>query len=529
MAAYWQASSPFSPLFVESQNSFTETDTHVGEINGIPVSRLPYSTHDEGSDCFRIHSLQALRSEGERKVFQNSFAQRDSRGGVYKQYGPSGILDIFIQQACGINNICIYGEQDVYARFSISHSVDKALCSRIVEGGGKNPVFNQNLQIAVENLDSFLKCEILMASRVSYLDDQLLGFVSVPLSSLAGKGRHSQEYALSATDLCHSHAGIVNLTLMYHEKRNPLMGTQMLQMGNGVGGHSQLEASALGDSDMTSDISTLSFTCCQIEKLSVSDYTNVAFPNIQAVCEDQQLISDYLGMASNECARAKENGVTVGSPFLPQFHSVPLDQVHYDETNTDTEKRNEASVLADDCQLFNFGDMPDPSGVSCPNAGISEAHKNITALSNVHVPLKKQMVVSSSPDSVAFSVSPSLQTASTMSISEEFSAGFPADITLMDGGGSCITQKGNIQGSLNAPLLSIPAELESSKVMQQQIVDMYMKSMQQFSDPLTRMQHSMDLDRQVKLESTTSPSGRDTGESGKKLAHRVFYGSRAFF
>ncbi|KAJ7554109.1 hypothetical protein O6H91_06G125100 [Diphasiastrum complanatum] len=479
MAAYWQASSPFSPLFVESQNSFTETDTHVGEINGIPVSRLPYSTHDEGSDCFRIHSLQALRSEGERKVFQNSFAQRDSRGGVYKQYGPSGILDIFIQQACGINNICIYGEQDVYARFSISHSVDKALCSRIVEGGGK--------------------------------------------------GRHSQEYALSATDLCHSHAGIVNLTLMYHEKRNPLMGTQMLQMGNGVGGHSQLEASALGDSDMTSDISTLSFTCCQIEKLSVSDYTNVAFPNIQAVCEDQQLISDYLGMASNECARAKENGVTVGSPFLPQFHSVPLDQVHYDETNTDTEKRNEASVLADDCQLFNFGDMPDPSGVSCPNAGISEAHKNITALSNVHVPLKKQMVVSSSPDSVAFSVSPSLQTASTMSISEEFSAGFPADITLMDGGGSCITQKGNIQGSLNAPLLSIPAELESSKVMQQQIVDMYMKSMQQFSDPLTRMQHSMDLDRQVKLESTTSPSGRDTGESGKKLAHRVFYGSRAFF
>ena len=81
-----------------------------------------------------------------------------------------------------------------------------------------------------------------------------------------------------------------------------------------------------------------------------------------------------------------------------------------------------------------------------------------------------------------------------------------------------------------SPLGNIDLEAEQS-AMQQQIVDMYMKSMQQFSESLAKMKLPMDLDK---------PGSKDGGDviqsqndkpdpQKKKDKSRVFYGSRAFF
>lgn len=84
----------------------------------------------------------------------------------------------------------------------------------------------------------------------------------------------------------------------------------------------------------------------------------------------------------------------------------------------------------------------------------------------------------------------------------------------------------------SAPLGNINMEAEQS-AMQQQIVDMYMRSMQQFTESLAKMKLPMDLDK---------PEGDGCGDviqnhnssklkidKKKKEGSRVFYGSRAFF
>ncbi|KAF5183928.1 Inactive serine/threonine-protein kinase, partial [Thalictrum thalictroides] len=102
----------------------------------------------------------------------------------------SGLLDIFVHHARNIHNICIYENQDVYAKFSLTYSPDEIVSTRIVNGGGKNPDFNENLTMKITQLDAVLKCEIWMLSRVrNYFEDQLLGFALVPMSLVSGKGK----------------------------------------------------------------------------------------------------------------------------------------------------------------------------------------------------------------------------------------------------------------------------------------------------------------------------------------------------
>eukprot|EP00249_Psilotum_nudum_P006380 c19693_g1_i1 orf=1-480(-) len=73
-----------------------------------------------------------------------------------------GILNITIHHARDIQNICIYGNQDVYAKFSLTSRQDEIFCTHPVKSGGRNPVFNQSLQIPVAHRDAILKCEIWM-------------------------------------------------------------------------------------------------------------------------------------------------------------------------------------------------------------------------------------------------------------------------------------------------------------------------------------------------------------------------------
>ena len=78
----------------------------------------------------------------------------------------SGILDIFVRHARNIQNICIYDDQDVYAKFSLNYKPDEIISTRNIDGGGKNPIFNEHSSMKITQMDANLKCEIWMFSRL---------------------------------------------------------------------------------------------------------------------------------------------------------------------------------------------------------------------------------------------------------------------------------------------------------------------------------------------------------------------------
>ncbi|CAN1189353.1 hypothetical protein LINPERPRIM_LOCUS5335, partial [Linum perenne] len=74
----------------------------------------------------------------------------------------------------------------------------------------------------VAQFDVVVKCEIWMFSRArNLMDDQLLGFALVPVSQVIGKGKVSQDYSLSFTDLFDSPIETVKLTLCLMPSSSP--------------------------------------------------------------------------------------------------------------------------------------------------------------------------------------------------------------------------------------------------------------------------------------------------------------------
>ncbi|KAK4750611.1 hypothetical protein SAY87_004093 [Trapa incisa] len=76
------------------------------------------------------------------------------------------------------------------------------------------------------------------------------------------------------------------------------------------------------------------------------------------------------------------------------------------------------------------------------------------------------------------------------------------------------------------PVISVNLEPEQNAVQQQDIVDMYMKSMQQFTESLAKMKLPLDLESEKANPEKNSSS---EGNASKNNGSRVFYGSRAFF
>ncbi|XP_062208109.1 uncharacterized protein LOC133909615 [Phragmites australis] len=131
-------------------------------------------------------------------------------------------LDIYVHHARNIHNICIYANQDVYAKFALTSAPDHApaLSTRVAAGGGASPRFDERLpplrvrrgRLGVD----VLKCEVWMRSCAKpLLEDQLLGFALVPLAAVAAAdgARLAQDFELSSTDLFHSPAGTIRLSI----------------------------------------------------------------------------------------------------------------------------------------------------------------------------------------------------------------------------------------------------------------------------------------------------------------------------
>ncbi|KAM1041165.1 hypothetical protein ACFX13_031120 [Malus domestica] len=365
-----------------------------------------------------------------------------------------GVLEVYVHQARDIQNICIYHKQDVYAKLCLTCDPEKTVSTKTINGGGRNPVFNDNVQLNVRTVDSSLKCEIWMLSRVkNYLQDQLLGFSLVPLSDVLIKnGKLEKEFSLSSTDLFHSPAGFVQLSLSY------------------AGDLPEVISLASNPIVQDSEIAE----SCELDRLEFPD------PNIDN--EDQRMVSEYIKIPCSEFeSQSSESFVTADTETLPSsevgVHAV--------------ESLSTATIESAHVRKL---DSP-PSSVSTNGVSSASGHTS-----------------SESYDAPSALKSPNHEQVSAL---EEKKVDKDGEINSSDAVPSDTFEKPTVT-------VTVPEHT----AVQQDFVDMYMKSMQQFTESLAKMKLPLDL------ESPTSSGNSSTDqkiETPKSSGSRVFYGSRAFF
>ncbi|KAI3688601.1 hypothetical protein L2E82_46287 [Cichorium intybus] len=341
-----------------------------------------------------------------------------------------GVLEVHIHQARDIQNICIYHKQDVYAKICITCNPEKSFTTQIINGGGKNPVFNETLRIKVPTIECSLKCEIYMLSRVrNYLEDQLLGFALIPLSEILIKnGKLENEFTLSSTDLFHSPSGFVHLSLSYTGASPDVIAIPPPCAAKGTTTDSEL-----------------------------AEFDKIEFPDPKIANENHMMVSEYFGLSSESL---------VSSDTDDQF-DAPI-ETHKPESP--------------------------PSSVSTNGSQCASTHVISTESSDT--PSKSANQEYDSP------------------LKEKPAAGGGADSDSSGG------------DSIKKPVTTAKFELDQ-KVVQQDFVDLYMKSMQQFTESLAKMKLPLDVEKE-RTDSANSGSDEKI-QTPTSTQSRVFYGSRAFF
>ncbi|KAL3508415.1 hypothetical protein ACH5RR_027816 [Cinchona calisaya] len=392
---------------------------------------------------------------------------------VYNLEDSVGTLEVYIHQARDIHNICIYHKQDVYAKLCLTSDPENTVSTKIINGGGKNPVFNDNLRLDVRTVDTSLKCEIWMLSRVrNYLEDQLLGFALVPLSDVLVKnGKLEKEFSLSSTDLFHSPAGFVQLSLSYIGALPEVLSIPSAPTSVSITDVAGVGQESEAPESVPNVLDKIEFPDPKIlneNHLMVSEYFGIPCANLDSQSSDSFASSDTENQLSSEAGVQFVESLSAGNAASNQFAKL---------------------------------DSP-PSSVS--------AYGSPTA---------------SLPASSQSSETPGVSKSAT----EEYVS--PPKENLKeksaDGGDTNSNTSGNRAGNAFVkPVATVNIEPEQ-KMVQQDIVDMYMKSMQQFTESLAKMKLPMDF------ESGPTSSGNSSSdqklEASKNSGTRVFYGSRAFF
>ncbi|XP_050368107.1 uncharacterized protein LOC126786352 [Argentina anserina] len=369
-----------------------------------------------------------------------------------------GVVEVYVHQARDIHNICIYHKQDVYAKLCLTSDPELAASTKTINGGGQNPVFNDKVQLNVRTVDASVKCEIWMLSRVkNYLEDQLLGFALVPMSEVLIKnGKLEKEFPLSSTDLFHSPAGFVKLSLSYSGDLPELM--------------SLAANPIMEDTEITDSI-----PCEELDKME--------FPDPDIANEDQMMVSEYIKIPCSEFeSRSSESFVTADG----ETHVSSEVEVHAAESFSTAAF---GSIQAQ--KLDSPPSSVSTNGVSSPSVQASSESSDAPATSES----LNQEQVSASKEKRA-----DLKDGETGSSGE-----VPID-------------------TISKPVVTV--NIPEQNVVQQDFVDMYMKSMQQFTESLAKMKLPVDIE---------SPTSSGNSSSDQNLAtpktngSRVFYGSRAFF
>ncbi|CAA2990055.1 uncharacterized protein LOC111369965 [Olea europaea subsp. europaea] len=385
----------------------------------------------------------------------------------------TGILEIHVHHARNIHNICIYNNQDVYAKFSLTYNPDETLSTRIIHGGGKNPEFNEDLIMKINQIDAVLKCEIWMLSRAkNFMDDQLLGFALVPTSLVIGKGKVTQDFSLSSTDLFPCPAGTIKLSLSLSENQNAPLNPSVNSLSD-----------SNADSSKTSDL--------LVDKKIPEEYSSVEFPDINVVNENQQMVAEYFCLA-------KPGSLLRLWPEKPDGSFLQLGS----PLNLPVEDYEMAADSSDEYQA----DSVSPGG-SIQNSGF----------------------LSSTMTSLSDDTSNSPNVASIMTAEANPRFGSHPETPTSD--------KKSRKKEENEPNLfstrSRNTDIETEEsAMQQQIVDMYMRSMQQFTESLAKMKLPVALDKPEtgnEGDVIQHPNKNIETDKKKKDNSRVFYGSRAFF
>lgn len=423
----------------------------------------------------------------------------------------SGILDIYVHHARNIHNICIYDKQDVYAKFSLTYNPDETVSTRIINGGGKNPDFNENLRLKITQVDAVLKCEIWMLSRArNYLEDQLLGFALVPISQVVGKGKVTEDYSLSSTDLFHSPAGTVQLSLS-------------LDTSLPINPSAKSLSESANNSSISSEVVLLDRKISEVI-LDPGEYSRIEFPDINVVRENQQMVSEYFDLAGHGSgSRLKSTGLV---SFL-QLGSSPQSVDDYEMTVNSSEEHR-GGLDSPNESIHNSGFL------SSTTSSISDDRNSADSIE------KKSRLCGESSNSVNVSITTEANQNSGASPDTPTSK---KGTEIRDEKDSHFTskeeenKKDRHMGSakfgqvFSAPLGNINLEAEQS-AMQQQIVDMYMRSMHQFTESLAKMKLPMDLDKPESEDRGDVIQNHSTNleiDKKKKDGSRVFYGSRAFF
>ncbi|CAK8565349.1 unnamed protein product [Lathyrus sativus] len=420
----------------------------------------------------------------------------------------SGFLDIYVHHAKNIHNICIYDNQDVYAKFSLTYNPDETLSTRIINKGGKNPIFNQNLRVKIIQVDAVLKCEIWMFSKSrNHLEDQLLGFALVPISQVFGRGKVTQDYSLSSTDLFHSPAGTVQLTLSLDTS---------FEMNSSL---SSIPQSATKSSSISSEVVLL----------DPIEYSRIEFPDINVVNENQKMVYEYF---NSEYYASVSRPNLVGS--LPFLHLGGSPEVVVDcDMTTDSSGENHESVISPNGSNHN---SRFPSSTTTSINDDRNSNDSVEKKSNLRDDSSNSFNVLGSVEDNQNSVAcPDTRTSKKESEVGNENKELKFSSTEMETNNNGRNLEAAKFGQVySVPSRNIDMKAEQSS-MQQQIVDMYMKSMQQFTESLAKMKLPMDLDHKPNNEDqgdviqNHSNVKLEAADKKKSDGSRVFYGSRAFF
>ncbi|KAL8142193.1 hypothetical protein V2J09_015225 [Rumex salicifolius] len=375
---------------------------------------------------------------------QKSGCQRKEPN-VFKTRDDSiGFLDVHIHQARDIHNICIYHKQDVYAKICLTSDPDNTVATQTINGGGRNPVFNESLRIDVGTIETSLKCEIWMLSRVrNYLEDQLLGFALVPLSDvLVSNGEIEKEFSLSSTDLYHSPAGFVQLSLKYSGSSPEVMVISKLPKADRI---------SVEESEQ-----------------ETSEYDKLEFPDPNIANENQMMVTEYIGI-NGSSMDTQSTQSHVSSETENQFSSETV--IHAEE-----------SFSANSPISSQSSETP----VVPPKSPNQEEH--ISPLKEKEEKKNDDFTAEHNPDEE--------KKGDTGNTEKSEENGLPKEAVF------------------NPVVSIISVKPPEEKVVQQDYVDMYMKSMQQFTDSLAKMKLPMDLETST-TKSENSSSSDATAQTPK--------------
>ncbi|GJN11196.1 hypothetical protein PR202_ga29369 [Eleusine coracana subsp. coracana] len=423
-----------------------------------------------------------------------------------------GYVDVHVQSARDIQNICIYHKQDVYARVSLPGDGAPVASTQVVNGGGRNPVFDQSLRLGVRagDVDASLRCEVWMLSRVkNYLQDQLLGFALVPLAEVvaADGGTLAREFQLTTSDLFQTPSGFLQLELSYIGVVPEVVPISPTPKPAALADPEEAEHADGGGAGN-----------------GKKEYEKIEFPDLNLVEENQIMVSEYTGLP----CKAVE----------PQSGSESL--------LTSEDGEGAVTVMNHDAGVRFVESLSSTENTSTADSvGETQVSSSVSTTESPAVPAVPATPQSNSSGTNAHS---SASAGHNKEKAEAAEAEVDSSRTVQ-----AVNSPGTVsENTVDRPMISVNLEQEVA-VDGNRIMDMYMKSMQQFTESLAKMKLPLDVDNSGSSNSEKTASAATTGavspdadSSGadssaavkkpaagggqqEKPSPKVFYGSRAFF